>query len=359
MKFSFVPVFTCIVLFVFTQCSKNPNEKAIALSRDSVAAFMDKQKIPGASVTIYKDGKMIWSEGFGFADLEQDVPVYPSKTKFRIGSISKALTAAGLGKLHEQQKIILDSSLYYYLPDFPKKIYRPTVRQLAGHLAGFRHYKGSSEFHNKDNYPTVVDGLAMFKDEPLLFEPGTKFEYTTHGFNLLSAVMEKASKDNFLSFMNNEIFRPLGLMNTQADVNDSIIENRTRFYELRNGRWVNGPYVDNSYKWAGGGLISTSEDIAKFGNALLTNEFLKKETIDLLITPQKLSDGTTADYGMGFASGKDDKGIFQFGHSGGSVGGTSNMAVYPDKKIVVVVLTNQSQVDLMLLTFHLAQLYMD
>ena len=152
-------------------------DSAIRLSKDSINSLMEKGKIPGLAVTVVVEGKVTWSEGFGHADLENDVHVNPTETRFRIGSISKALTAAGLAKLYEQQKIVLDSSLYFYLPDYPKYKYRPTVRQLAGHIAGIRHYKGD-EFYNKQLYKKVADGLAMFKNDSLLFRPGERFEYT-------------------------------------------------------------------------------------------------------------------------------------------------------------------------------------
>jgi CubicO group peptidase (beta-lactamase class C family) len=158
--------------------------------------------------------------------------------------------------------------------------------------------------------------------------------------------MEKASGREFLDLINEEVLLPLKLSNTSPDKNDSIIYNRTGFYEVKNGNWVNAPYVDNSYKWAGGGFISTSEDIAKFGDALLRDDFLKKETIDLFTTAQKLNDGSVTTYGMGFGSNKDYAGKFYFGHSGGSVGGTCDMVIYPESKIVVVVLTNLSDVRL-------------
>ena len=120
--------------------------------------------------------------------------------------------------------------------------------------------------------------------------------------------------------MNEIVFQPLNLIHTSADKNDSIINNRTRFYELQNNQLINAPYVNNSYKWAGGGFISSSEDIAKFGDALLNNKFIKNETLQLFISPQKLNDGKFTTYGMGFANEKDFKGKQYFGHSGGSLG---------------------------------------
>jgi serine beta-lactamase-like protein LACTB, mitochondrial len=352
---------TCIVLV--TICSignaqkNSAYQQAIQASRDSIHALMKRNQIPGVALTVSVNGKIISSEGFGYADLEQKVSVNPAKTKFRIGSISKALTAAGLAKLYEQKKIILDSSLYFYLPGFPKHQYRPTIRQLAGHIAGVRHYKGN-EWYNTQHYNTVSEGLAMFKDDSLNFRPGNKYQYTSHGFNLLSAAMEKAAGKDFISFMSDEVFTPLQLTNTTADLNDNIIEYRTRFYDVKDHKWVNAPYVDNSYKWAGGGFISSAEDIEKFGRALLGESFLRKETIQYFTTPQKLNDGSFTTYGMGFFSGKDHKQKSYFGHSGGSVGGTTDMVIYPNEKVVVVILTNLSGANLGAMARYIANLYM-
>jgi serine beta-lactamase-like protein LACTB len=332
-------------------------EQAIQASRDSINSLMKKNRIPGLSLTVSVNGKIILSEGFGYADLEQKVAVNPAKTKFRIGSISKALTAAGLARLYEQKKILLDSSLYFYLPDYPKYKYRPTIKQLAGHVAGVRHYKGN-EWYSTQHYKTVSEGLSMFKNDSLNFRPGDKYQYTSHGFNLLSAAMEKASGKDFISFLRDEVFTPLQLTNTTPDLNDSIIEYRTRFYDVRNNRWVNSPYVDNSYKWAGGGFISSSEDIEKFGSALLGTSFLKKETIQYFTAPQELSDGTFTNYGMGFFSGKDHGQKRYFGHGGGSVGGTTDIVIYPNEKVVVVILTNLSGANLGAMARNVANLYM-
>ncbi len=337
--------------------SKSNFKNAIAASRDSVNALMQKRNIPGVAVTVMVDGKIAWSEGFGFADLEQKVKVDPAKTKFRIGSISKSLTAAGLAKLYESGKIILDSTIYFYLPNYPRHQYRFTIRQLGGHLAGVRHYKGN-EWYSTQHYYSVTEGLSMFKDDSLNFKPGLKFQYTSHGFNLLSAVMEKAAGENFLKFMHQQVFNPLNLKNTIPDLNDSIIDGRTRFYEIRDSKIKNAPYVDNSYKWAGGGFLSSSTDIAAFGNALLGSTFLKPETVRLFTTPQKLNDGSATIYGIGFAAAKDSKQYSWFGHSGGSVGGTTDMVIYPEQKIVVVVLTNLSDARLGAISRQIAQMFM-
>ncbi len=357
MKVNTLMLLVCITSTVaFTQNIRGDFATSIKHSKDSIQKLILRKKIPGASVTVMVDGKTVWSEGFGYADLEQKVAVNPSKTKFRIGSISKSLTAAGLAKLYEANKIILDSSIYYYLPSYPKLKYRPTVRQIAGHIGGVRHYK-DNEWYNAQHYSTVTAGIAMFKDDSLNYKPGTKYQYTSHGFNLLSAVMEKASKQDFLRFIKKEVFNPLKLNNTCADQNDSIIDSRSRYYDVQFARVVNSPYVDNSYKLAGGGFISCSEDIAVFANALLGNAFLKQETIKLFTTAQQLSNGSKTTYGIGFATGQDSKKHNYFGHSGGSVGGTSDMVIYPEDKIVVVILTNLSNAQLGSMAKDIAHLY--
>lgn len=356
MKVSPIILFVLISFSIYAQ-PKKKYRKPVAAARDSIAALMNRRPIPGVAVTVMMDGLVIWSEGFGYADLEQKVRVDPNKTKFRIGSISKSLTAAALGKLYEANKVVLDSSVYYYLPHYPRQKYRFTVRQLAGHIAGVRHYKGN-EWYSSQHYYSVTDGLSLFKNDSLNFKPGLKYQYTSHGFNLLSAVIEKVSGQRFLTYMHQEVFKPLNLLNTIPDLNDSIIEYRARFYEMKNGTLKNATYVDNSYKWAGGGFISSSADIALFGNALLGDSFLRSETIKLFTTPQKLNDGSFTNYGIGFFTGKDSKGIPYFGHSGGSVGGTTDMVIYSEQKIVVVVLTNLSDAKLGAIARQVAHLFM-
>lgn len=357
-------LFFLILILSFNSQAQKKNKKnkikygdAIAAARDSVKKLMTRRPIPGATITVSINGQIVWSEGFGYADVEQQVPANPKLSKFRIGSISKSLTAAGLALLYERNQIVLDSSIYYYLPDYPKYKYRPTVRQVAGHIAGVRHYKGQ-EWTSSRRYQTVTEGLTMFKDDSLNFKPGARYQYTSHGFNLLSAVMEKAAGISFLPFMGKEVFLQLGMYNTHADLNDSIIFYRTRFYEVNGKGWHNAPFVDNSYKWAGGGFISTSEDINKFGNALITGNFIKPETLEYFTSPQTLNDGNKTTYGMGFASGTDSKGHQWFGHSGGSVGGTCDMVIYPKEKIVVVILTNVSDARLGGITRVVAQKFM-
>jgi serine beta-lactamase-like protein LACTB, mitochondrial len=297
---------------------------------------------PGLGIAVLVESRIVWSDGFGFADLEQRAPVWPH-TKMRIGSVSKSLTSAALGLLYEQHKLDLDAPVQKYVPSFPEKQYPITARQLSGHLAGIRHYDGheEAELFNTRHFETVLEGLSLFANDPLLFKPGEQFHYSSHGWDLLSAVIEGASGQDYLSYMQQHVFDPLGMRHTVADLNAQIIPNRARFYVRDDdGHWKNAPYVDNSYKWASGGFLSTPEDLVRFGWAMIDGQVLRPETVRLLTTSQRTNDGKETGYGMGWGVSTDAHGRRQFEHSGGSVGGASRLLIFPDQRVVVAMIIN-------------------
>ncbi|HZD03797.1 MAG TPA: serine hydrolase domain-containing protein [Longimicrobiales bacterium] len=321
-----------------------PYQTAVDSSRHLVAARMEEVGIPGLSIAVARDGEVVWSEGFGFADLENRVPVTPA-TKFRIASISKALTASAVGELVQEGRLDLDATVQRYVPSFPEKRWPVTVREIGGHLAGIRHYRGE-EFASAIQYDDVVDALEIFARDTLLFEPGTRYSYSTYGWNLMSAVIQGASGVAFLRFMRENVIEPLGLRGTVAEHVDSIIPFRARFYErTEDGRIVNAPYVNNSNKWAGGGYLSTAEDLVRYGSAYFRGDFLDPATVELLWTPQHTSDGESTGYGIGWSSGeRPEGGGRRVWHTGGAMGGSTILMIYPDERIVVSILTNVSSV---------------
>ena len=300
---------------------------------------------PGIAIAVSVEGETVWSEGFGYADLEHRVPIWPT-SKFRIGSVSKPLTAAAVAQLYEQGRLDLDAPVQQYVPDFPEKRWPLTTRQLGGHLGGIRHYRGV-EFLSSDAYPSVDESLTIFEDDSLLHEPGTKYQYSSYGWNLISAVVEGASEQHFLDYMREEVFRKLNMRHTVADHVDSLIYERVSFY-VRNDdhELLNAPFVDNSYKWAGGGFLSTTEDLLAFGNAHLTGGFLSDEALAMLFTEQKTTAGEGVGYGFGWRIFTDEQGRRYLAHSGGSVGGTTWLAMQPDSRVVVAGMVNLSGADL-------------
>lgn len=313
--------------------------KAIAKARTIVRDSLAANGSPGVSVAVAVDGKVVWEEGFGFADLEQRVPVTPL-TKFRIGSVSKSLTSIALGLLVESGQLNLDAEVQQYAPAYPRKPWPMTVRQVGGHIAGIRHYNGRESFSAK-HYNNVTDALEIFKNDSLLFEPGTNFNYSSYGFNLLSVVVEGAAKEPFVRVMQTRVIGPLGMTNTIPDYPDSVIAHRTRFYDREGkGAWENSPYVDQSNKWAGGGFLSTPHDLLLLGSAVLRPGLLKPETIATLTTSQRMRDGKETEYGIGWFVAKDSEGRRMVFHSGGSVGGTTHLVTYPDQGVAVAMTVN-------------------
>ncbi len=198
-------------------------------------------RIPGVQIAVAVNGKLVWSEGFGYADGARKRPV-TRETQFRIGSVSKPLTATAVALLYEQGKLDLDAPVQRYVPSFPDKGYPITTRQLTGHLAGLRHYKDQEFFLNR-HFATVLDVLTIFQDDSLLFPPGTQFSYSSYAWNLVSAVVEGASGDDFLDFMSAHVFRPLGLTHTAPDRVDSLVPARTQFYDRDSAGQVGGRRV--------------------------------------------------------------------------------------------------------------------
>lgn len=313
---------------------------APAIERAHIFAdsLMQAADLPGLSLAVGVDGKVVWSDGVGWADLENRVPV-TALTRMRIGSISKSVTSAGLALLYEAGRVDLDAEIQTYVPTFPRKRWPLTVRQVGGHIGGIRHYRGD-ENESAVRYPNVLAGLAIFQDDTLLFEPGTRYSYSSYGWNLISAVMEGASGQEFLPFMEQHVFEPLGLRSLVAEHTDSIIEWRASFYERRNGGLVNAPYVDNSYKWAGGGFVGNTEDLVRFGMAWIEPGFLDPATVDLWFSPQHLADGSETTYGIGWFTRVDEAGHRIVWHTGGSVGGRAVLVLFPDRGVVVAMLSN-------------------
>jgi CubicO group peptidase (beta-lactamase class C family) len=321
---------------------KNKNYlRAIQKAHRFLDSLQVKQNIPGLSVSVGNASGILWAEGFGFADIESRLPV-SIHSRFRLGSVSKSLTSVGLGSLVENGKLDLDAPIRQYVPGFPTKKFNITARQLATHTSGIRHYRDDDPLACPKKYHNVAEALSIFAEDSLLFQPGSTYLYSTYGYTLLSAALEGASGNNYLSFMHTWIFSPLGMKDTGPDYNDSLVSNRVRFYEIQNGKQVHAALVDNSYKWAGGGLLSTPVDLVKLGTGLMTYSILGKETVEKLFTPQLLSTGMNTYYGLGWRIGKDLHGRKIVHHGGLSDGGRAFIIIYPENDLVIALTANIS-----------------
>jgi len=337
-------VFVLPLLFVLSAltCAQQIDIRSrIPLIEKMVAEEMEKNAVPGVAVAIAKDGKLIYSKGFGYSDLENKVP-FTANTVSRIGSISKTFTALAAMQLVEQGKLNLDAEVQTYVPTFPKKSAPITIRQLLCHQSGIRHYKpGGNEMFSNVRYSTVEEALAIFKDDPLLNEPGEKYSYTTYGYNLLSRAVETVSGESFTDYVQKHIIDPLGLKQTYFDDRIKIIPLRAHFY-TRAANFspvINVPQVDQSNKWGGGGLLSTVEDLIKYGASYDSEKLAKRETIEQMFTSQKTRAGNPTAYGLGWATAT-EQGKRRVEHSGGSMGATSILTKYPEQGLIIAALVN-------------------
>ncbi|HET9400473.1 MAG TPA: serine hydrolase domain-containing protein, partial [Candidatus Acidoferrales bacterium] len=313
---------------------------------------------PAFSCAVASNGNVLWAEAFGFADLEQRVPATPL-TVFRIGSLSKPLTAAGALLLYDRKQLDLDVPIQTYVASFPDKGSPITIRELLGHLGGIRHY-GDNDFGGLDenikHYTSLEDGLVLFENDPLVAPPRTKWSYSSYGFNLVGVAIEHISGQDFASFMRVDVFKPLVMKHTDVDDRVRVIVNRAAFYEVADdGSFINAPFADLSYKYPSGGLLSTPTDLVLFASALLRPGFLTEPTRRLLFTSQETLDGRDTGYGMGWQLKADENGGYETGlqvektkgeryfwHRGAGVGGHAALVIYPDANIVAACAENTS-----------------
>jgi len=326
---------------------------AIRAIEELVEGERKRQNIPGLSVTVVREKRLAWSRGFGRADLENGVPATPA-TVYRLGSISKPVTAVAVMQLVERGKIDLDAPVQTYVPAFPAKSGPVTVRQLLAHQGGVRHYNSPSEFDSTRHYASLADALAPFKDDPLLHEPGTKYLYTTHGYTLLGAVVEGASGERYTDYIAKNVFAPAGMTTARADDVFALIPHRAQGYRKNSkGDLENSALADTSNKIPGGGLCSTADDLAKFAVALMTDRLVKPETRAQQWTLQKTKDGAVTEYGLGWRVSARN-GRREVHHGGAQQRVRTFLYLLPDEGVAVAVMCNLEGASLTALTQKIA-----
>lgn len=328
---------------------------------------IENQGIPGLSVAIAANNELVYAKGFGLADVENDIPV-STDTKFRTASIAKSLTAVAIMSLVEEGKIELDAEVQTYCPEYPKKRWPLTTRQLLGHLGGVRHYISSDSSYSTAHFYSLKSALSTFNDDPLLHEPGTKYLYSSFGFNLLGSVAEGASGRSFIDLLEERIFAIAEMQSTVVDDQFALIRRRARGYDrptsstvrsrgaegvLKPGELYNAPLHDTSMKIPGGGLLSTPSDLVRFAMALNQDKLLKPATREIMWTSQKTSDGKSTNYGLGWRvkTSNSQKVIY---HSGSQPGTKTVLFLVPESGTTIAIMSNLRGVNVYSLAADLA-----
>ncbi len=320
---------------------------AVGRGRQIMRAGLTEQNLPGLSVAVGVDGGIVWAEGFGWADLENRAGITPD-TRFRIGTASMALTSAAAGLLLEKDRLKLDEKIQTYVPEFPEKQWPVTLRQLMGHVGGVRNDAGD-EGPLSERCERTVEGLQLFGDRPLLFEPGTRYQFSSFGWILVSAAVEAAADEPFLTFMRRQIFDPLGMDDTRPDSATDPIPNRATSYfprfaaDPRYGLHLTRQ-IDYSCYAGASVFVSTPSDLVRFAMAIHSGKLLRPATVQLLQTPQRLASGEETGYGLGWdletvaLAGEQTRWI---GHDGTSMGGmVAALVTFPERRIAVAVTSN-------------------
>jgi len=299
---------------------------------------------PGLSAAVVQGDQVVWAQGFGTADVELGAPVRPESV-FRTASISKPITAVAVMQLVERGLVSLDDPIQKYVPSFPRKPQGEIrIRHLLSHTSGIRHYKGN-EFSLAQSFPTLDRAIGIFRDDPLEFAPGERYLYSTYGYNLLQGVVESVTGLPFEEYLRSAIFGPAGMTTTYLERPQELVRHRARQY-VRGPTpfsWLNAPYVDLSVKWAGGGIIATAGDIARFDIALNQGKLLRADTLEQMYTSARLNNGNLTGYGLGWMVNQ--QGTRQFvAHAGGAMGGTTYLLREPKARAAAVVFANLDNV---------------
>ena len=338
---------------------------AVEQGRQIARAGVTEQNLPGISVAVGVGGDIVWAEGFGWADLEKRAPVEPL-TRFRVGTASIALTSAAVGLLLEKNRLSLDDQIQTYVPEFPKKQWPVTVRQLMGHLAGVRNDGGDEGPLLSARCERTVEGLPHFAERSLLFEPGTQYRYSSYGWILVSAAVEAAAHEPFLAFMRKQIFEPFGMNDTEADsATEALPDQATSYFPRFAADPRYGPDVmreiDYSCYAGSSVFVSTPSDLVRFAMAIKNGKLLQPATVQLLQTPQRTSSGQETGYGLGWdletvtLAGQQTR---EVGHDGMALGGmVASLMTFPENGIVVSVTSNTSYADTFDLALKIAQAF--
>jgi serine beta-lactamase-like protein LACTB, mitochondrial len=306
----------------------------------AAARHMSTHLIPGMSVAVYSGEGAVWSAAWGFGDVENHVPATP-RTVFRLASIAKPFTSVAAMLLVEQGRLNLDAPVQNYIR-FPRKQWPVTTRLLLANQAGIRHYKGR-EIASTVHYHSVTEAIEVFADDPLVHEPGTKYLYSTYGFNLAGAVVEKVAGAPFEDWIRERILVPAGMTSMQADDVYRVIPHRARGYRRsKTGMLENCTIVDTSNKLPGGGWVASAGDLILFARALMEGNLLQPASLELMWKPGFVRDGKPTHYGLGW-NVQNENGVRVVQHSGGQPGTSTHLLLIPSRRIAIAVLANMEQ----------------
>jgi CubicO group peptidase (beta-lactamase class C family) len=333
--------------------------------RQIVRTSLAEQNLPGLSIAVGIGGNIVWAEGFGFADIENNRPVTPND-RFRIGSASSVLTSTAVGLLVEADRLKLDEKMQTYLPEFTEWQWPVTVRQVMGHVGGVKTEDVDNGVLTSTPCEGTADALKLFAKDPLQFQPGTEFRYSIFGWILLSAAVEAVADTPFTTFLQEKVLRPLGMQDTVKEIGKEPVPGEATAYVARfggNPKYGLHPLFKFDYSCYAGssGYLSTPSDLVRFGMAINSGKLLRRDTVDTLQTSLRLVSGAETGYGLGWnvktvtVAGQN---IRAAGTDGDFWGGqVASLLTLPERGIAVAVTSNIESADTSTLAEKIAQAF--
>lgn len=348
-------IFLLVLLFA-TAAFGQTNDAKVQEFEAFAARVMKAQQMPGLSVAIVH-GDFRWSRGFGFADLENQVPA-TADSSYRMASVTKPMTAVAVLRLADEGKIDLDAEVQKYAPFFPRKKFPITVRQLLDHQSGISHYRNYNKEGRIKDPKTTREAIAIFAGFDLVNEPGTKFLYSSYGYNLLGVIIEEATRQSFATYMTENVWKPLGMTSTLMDDPRAIIPHRVDGYVLDPQRKLQrSEYVDVSSRFGGGGTRSTVGDMVRLMEGLAAGKVLKPETRELAWSMQPTRNQILTRYGLGFGV-YSRNGRYVIAHSGSQQETRTALTYIPRAGLIVALASNFEDADLDPFEEKLIQLFL-
>ena len=339
----------CLLLVAVQASAAWLDKPQVTAIDTAILGEMAKQEAVGAALGIIQGGRIVYLKGYGLADREQKIPV-TTNTMFRWASISKPLTAVATMQLFEKGKLKLRQHVREFVPEFPDRGSPIRIGQLLRHHGGVRHYSNGKivpndrEYSEPHPFADVIVALDEFKDSPLVAEPGQKYSYSTHGYILLSAVVQRAGRAKFADQIRNRIAAPLGMDSLQPDYQWIDIPNRAVGYRKRDGEVIRDTDTDVSWKLGGGGYISTIGDLARFAEGLINRRLVGEETERLMWSHVTPKNGKPPRMAHGFSV--EGKGTdLKVYHSGSQEKAKTRLVIYPRKKHGMVFMSNSRHID--------------
>jgi CubicO group peptidase (beta-lactamase class C family) len=331
------------------------DDKQLATYFDKILSEQFKTDEPGVTVLVSRNDQIIYKKAFGIANLELNAPMQVDNV-FWIASIGKQFTAVAILQLMEQGKLNLQDEITKFIPDYPTQGNKITIEHLLTHTSGIHNYSGMKDPDKKlafDCTPNEV--IDFFKNLPMRFVPGTKWEYSNSGYFLLGYIIEKITGKLYSEYLEENFFKPLGMTNSLFANNKRIIKNRVGAYSYGDNGFENSRPINMTHVFSAGAIQSTVEDFFKWHQAVYTYKLVKKETLDKAFTRYNLTDGKETDYGYGWKLGYvyESPSIW---HGGGIEGFGATEIYLPKEDVFVVVFSNCDCIYPKVITTRLAAL---